>query len=75
MDFVAWRRELRGLAHARALDAVGGDLRAALLALLQMGDAALRDPGPEADLSTLVASEPVASALLRRVVLGWLESL
>jgi tetratricopeptide (TPR) repeat protein len=75
IDFADWRHELRGLAHARALDAVGGDLRPALLALLQMGEAAEREPAPEADLSALVASEPVAAALLRRVVRAWLDNL
>jgi tRNA dimethylallyltransferase len=35
LDFRAFREELRALAHATALDASGGDLRGALVALLE----------------------------------------
>ncbi len=76
VDFGAWRAELRSLAHATALDALGGGLRSALLALLDTGpDGAPCRPGPEADLTDLVASSPTAGALLRRVVVAWLSEL
>lgn len=75
IDFEAWRRELRTLANADALDALGGDLRAALVALLEPVAGLAPEPGPEADLSAAVAGSPAASALLRRVVGLWLDGL
>jgi len=75
IDYTAWRRELRTLAHARALDAGGGDLRAALRALVETGEGRSSTPGPEDDLTDLVAADPAARALLRRAVLAWLERL
>jgi len=75
IDYTAWRRELRTLAHARALDAGGGDLRAALRALVETGEGRSSTPGPEDDLTDLVAADPAARALLRRVVLAWLGRL
>jgi hypothetical protein len=53
IDFRAWRAALRGLSHAVALDATGGDLPAALRALAD-------DENPEGSAA--------AHALLRRVV-------
>lgn len=53
IDFRAWRAALRGLSHAVALDATGGDLPAALRALAD-------DEDPEGSTA--------AHALLRRVV-------
>jgi tetratricopeptide (TPR) repeat protein len=75
IDFEAWRRELRTLAHADALDAIGGDLRTALVALLEPVAGLAPEPGPEADLSAAVEGSPTALALLRRVVLHWLDGL
>jgi len=75
VDYTAWRRELRTLANARALDATGGDLRAALLALVETGEGRGAAPDPEADLTALVAGDPAARALVRRVVLAWLGRL
>ena len=76
IDFEAWRRELRGLAHAQALDAIGGELRPALLALVEAERAGTGwDPGPEADLGPALAASPAAEALLRRVVRAWLEQI
>ena len=75
IDFAAWRRELRTLAHAEALDALGGDLRASLVALLDDVAGAPPEVGPEDDLCAAVAGSPAASALLRRVVLAWLDGL
>jgi hypothetical protein len=76
IDFEAWRRELRTLAHAAALDAIGGDLRSALMALLaNEAEGPAFEAGPEADLTAAVAASPTARALLRRVVLTWLEGI
>jgi hypothetical protein len=75
IDFEAWRRELRTLAHTEALDALGGDLRSALVALLEGVGGAAPEPGPEAELTAAVAGSPAAAALLRRVVLAWLDGL
>jgi tetratricopeptide (TPR) repeat protein len=72
IDFRRWRAELRGLACAEALCRKPGDLRIALLALIT--DAEGRSLPPEADLCPLVAASPEASALLRRIVLGWLDA-
>jgi hypothetical protein len=76
IDFAAWRREVRELAHAAALDATGGDLRSALVALLEdrLGPDAPAIPA-EADLSGLLAACPEAQALLSRVVEAWAERL
>ncbi len=72
IDFEAWRRELRSLAHAAALDAVGGDLRAALVALVgEDSEAECEALDTDADLTAWVAARPAARELLRRVVVAW----
>lgn len=75
-DFAAWRRELRTLAHACALDAVDGDLRLALCALLE-SDAELpaETARAEGDLIPAVDASPAATALLRHVLSVWLEGI
>jgi tetratricopeptide (TPR) repeat protein len=76
IDFAAWRAELRALGAATALDASGGDLRAALLALLADGtEIEVQALAPEADLTPWVASCPEARDLLGRVVRAWTEGL
>lgn len=76
LDFRAFREELRALAHATALDASGGDLRGALVALLEDARraAAPRLDDDDADLCTLIDATPAATALLRRVVRSWAET-
>ncbi len=75
VDIPAWRRELRGIAHAEALGRTGGDLRAALVALTEDdGTLAIRAFGAP-DLPEAVRGSPAASALLRRVCLAWSGSL
>jgi tetratricopeptide (TPR) repeat protein len=74
IDFAAWRCELRTLAHFQALAQSGGDLRTALLALLD-GDAGCERPGPDADLAAALEGAPAALALLRRVVLSWIDGI
>jgi tetratricopeptide (TPR) repeat protein len=72
IDFEAWRRELRALSHAVALDRTGGDLRSALCALLADHTAAeVSGLPPEADLTPWVKSCPAACGLLDRVVRAW----
>lgn len=74
LDFHAWRADLRRLANTMALDAGDGDLRSALIALIQSGATGeQRSPGCEADLTSLVAGSPDASELLRAVVSAWIE--
>jgi tetratricopeptide (TPR) repeat protein len=73
MDVAGWRAELRGLAAARALHETQTELRTALLGLL--GNDLGRRPAPEEDVSALVEGCPEASALLRRVVRGWIRTL
>jgi len=74
IDFVAWRGELRALAHAAALDACGGNLRAALCALLQDAGQLALPPPDEVDLTPLVDGTPEARELLRRVAVAWSET-
>ncbi len=74
IDFAAWRCELRTLAHFQALAQSASDLRTALLALLE-GDAGCERPGPNADLAAALEGAPVALALLRRVVLSWIDGI
>ena len=71
---MAWRSELRTLAHAAALDTCGGNLRAALCALLQDAGQLASLPGEEVDLTSLVEGTPDARELLRRVVVAWAET-
>jgi hypothetical protein len=73
IDFAGWRAELRGLACATALDAIEGDLRAALVALVCDGGSALPPAG--ADITALVVDADEARELLRRVVLAWADAL
>ncbi|HYB13634.1 MAG TPA: hypothetical protein VEG67_09185, partial [Myxococcota bacterium] len=74
IDFSAWRSELRALAHAAALDACGGNLRAALCALLQDAGRLASLPTDEVDLTSLIDGTTEASELLRRVVVAWSET-
>lgn len=74
IDWSAWRSDLRTLAHLEALDRLGGDLRTALIALISReGDGVAEDPGADGDLSAVLDASPAAVALLRRVVLAWLD--
>lgn len=74
IDFERWRVEVRALAAAEVLRTGRAPLRTALVALVRESadapDADLRDG---ADLTTRVAADPVARALLRRLLRGWLE--
>ena len=75
-DFTAWRTELRTMAHAAALDATGGNLRGALLALSY--DESLsenRVVDPDVDLSVRIGDRPTARKLLARVVLVWIDTI
>ena len=74
IDFSAWRGELRALAHAAALDACGGNLRAALCALLQDAGQLASPPTDEVDLTALVEGTPEARELLRRVAVAWSQT-
>jgi len=75
LDFGTWHEELRALAHASALDASGGELRGALVALLEDARRAAAPRLDEnADLCALIDSTPAAAALLRRVVLTWADT-
>ena len=72
IDFEAWRSELRSLAHAAAFDAVAGDLRAALVAIVgEDSDAESDALDAEADLTAWIAGRTAARELLRRVVAAW----
>ena len=73
IDFAAWRAELRVVAAAQAVDATGGDLRAALVALLLDAEEPADDAfGVNSDLTPLVTGCPEARALLTRVVRAWM---
>ena len=74
IDFTAWRSELRALAHAAALDTCGGNLRAALCALLQDAGQLASPPTDEVDLTPLVEGTPEARELLRRLLVVWSET-
>jgi tetratricopeptide (TPR) repeat protein len=72
IDFTAWRSALRSLAHAVALDATRGDLRAALVALIDEHAPARFEPWERVrDLRAAVAATPTARELLRRSVVAW----
>jgi tetratricopeptide (TPR) repeat protein len=72
IDFDRWRAELQGLAAMVVLRRKGGQLRTALLALL---DDARSKPPEGADLSALVEASPGAGALYCRLVRAWIDSL
>jgi len=82
-DFAEWRSSLRALALARAVDATGGDLRAALLAAIAASDAADGSlavlPRPELraqlDLRPWISGCAEARAVLERAVGAWIASL
>jgi hypothetical protein len=74
IDFVAWRCELRSLAHAEALDAHGGDLRTALCVLLQDAGRLTGAPPDDTDLTALIEAAPEARELLRRVTVAWSDT-
>jgi hypothetical protein len=72
IDFDRWRAELQALAAMVVLRRKGGQLRTALLALL---DDARSKPPEGADLSALVEASPGAGALYCRLVRAWIDSL
>jgi tetratricopeptide (TPR) repeat protein len=72
LDFEQWRAELQALAATVVLRRKGGQLRTALLALL---DDAGSSPPEGADLSHLVQASPAAGALYCRLVRAWIDSL
>jgi tetratricopeptide (TPR) repeat protein len=74
IDFLAWRSELRSLAHAEALDAHGGDLRTALCVLLQDAGRLTGVPPDDTDLTALIEAAPEARELLRRVTVAWSDT-
>lgn len=75
-DFEGWRRDLRALAAARAVDGLGGDLRTALVALVcELDDRSPAEIDATADLCPLVAACPEARALVARVARAWITRL
>jgi hypothetical protein len=76
VDFERWRVELRALAAARAIEACDCSLRTALLSLARDQNEALDPEVREgANIAPRVAESPVAMALLRRIVGGWLAGI
>jgi hypothetical protein len=69
-DFATWRDALRLRAWARSVDSLGGDLAAALRALLVQESG--EPPAADADLSQWVAASAEASELLGAVIRAWL---
>lgn len=75
-DFDRWREKLRALAAARAVDRLGGDLQAALEAILADPGAGETVPaGETGDFSARVAKCPEAHDLLARAVGAWITVL
>jgi len=75
IDFEAWRAELRAMACAIALERCGGDLELALRSVLRNAADFPEDvPPPGAPIVQQVATCPTAHALLRQVVLRWIDS-
>jgi hypothetical protein len=72
-DFATWRDKLRLRAWARTVDALQGDLRATLRALLAQ-EGAGAPPTIDADLSPWIAASAEASALLAVVIRAWLKA-
>jgi tetratricopeptide (TPR) repeat protein len=72
LDFDQWRAELQALAATVVLRRKGGQLRTALLALL---DDAGSSPPEGADLSPLIQASPAAGTLYCRLVRAWIDSL
>jgi len=70
IDFEGWRRATRDLAAATALDEIGGDLRAALRALIRDG---IDTEGIDGDLRSHVRRCDAAQSLLRRAVMKWID--
>jgi tetratricopeptide (TPR) repeat protein len=76
IDYDDWRVDLRALAAASALHDGNDELRTALIALARDEHDGLDDEVREdADLSELVATAPVARALIRRIVFHWLDGI
>jgi hypothetical protein len=72
-DFMAWQGELRALAAASVLASGGSDLRSALIALVsEDGGGPPLEARDGDDIGARVAASPLALALLRRIVRGWL---
>ena len=75
-DFAGWQRELRAFAASSVLASGEGDLRTALCALvLEDGAGPPLEPRDSDDLSARVAASPLALALVRRIVRGWLTQI
>jgi hypothetical protein len=75
-DFTTWRRDLRVLAAAHAVDDGSGDLRTALLACIC--DAEDRSPGefePTHDIAEQVADCAEARGMMQRAVRAWLAQI
>lgn len=72
IDAAAFRADLVALAGAIAVDRNGGDLRAALVALVQRTRPEAR-PADGDDLTHLVDADAAASRLLARVTGAWCE--
>jgi tetratricopeptide (TPR) repeat protein len=76
IDYEAWRQEVRDVGAAMALDASGGDLRGALVALTQReGEHGESAPPESANLTSLIKGSPPASSLLRRIVEIWCDQI
>jgi tetratricopeptide (TPR) repeat protein len=76
IDYDQWRIDLRGLAAEIALHDGDEELRTALIALVRDEHDGLDDEvRDDADLSELVATAPVARALMRRLVFRWLDDI
>jgi hypothetical protein len=72
-DFAAWQSDLRAMAAASVLASGGSDLRSALIALVsEDGGGPLLEAREGDDIGARVAASPLAQALLRRIVRGWL---
>ena len=75
-DFAAWQRELRAFAASSVLASGESDLRTALCTLVREdGAGPPLEPRDGDDLSARVAASPLALALVRRIVRGWLTKI
>ncbi len=74
VDYDAWRTELRALAAAEAIRRDATPLRTAIVALIAESDSASELSG-DAPIAPHVEADPVACALLRRLVEDWLGRL
>ena len=75
-DFAAWQRELRAFAATTVLARGSADLGTALCALVcEDGTGPPLEARDGDDISARVAASPLALALVRRIVRGWLTRL